>query len=713
MNHPGIRRLGSLGATLTVAALAVAAARLLTGGGPGDGERPAGGGILRPVSLAQEPITGGLEGGVEWINVAGPIHLEDLRGKIVLLDFWTYCCINCHHILPDLEYLEKKYPNELVVIGVHSGKFDAEKDTDNIRKKVAEYRIKHPVVNDANQVLWQRFGVNSWPTLVLIDANGRYRGAVSGEGHREQLDRVIGHLVDDHKSRNELNTVPLHFPAEADKPHEGPLLYPGKITADGPSKRLFITDTGHNRIVVTDLEGRHVATIGGGAAGFNDGPFERAQFNRPQGTCLVGDILYVADVENHAIRACDLGAKTVQTVAGTGEQLYLRSGGGKATETGLNSPWALAKAPDANALFIAMAGPHQIWRLDLDTNRVAVWAGTGKEDINDGSLTTAAFAQPSGLAVDGTHLYVADSEGSAIRAINLGKNPKVVTIAGTHDMPLGQSLFAFGDRDGKASNSRLQHCLGVALADGKLYVADTYNNKIKVIDPATREVKTLAGTRQAGALDEPPQFDEPGGLGVAGARLFIADTNNHKIRVLNLNTNKVSTLELSGVEPPKSAPTKPKFPGAMVVEVPAVQVEPGRSFKLDVTLALPEGFKLNPDAPMPLLLETPDAPEALGPESPPTGLKLDPPRDKFEVDVPLARPASEGDSLALTLSVTSYQCREGAAGYCVRKNFVWKVPVTFTEGGSKVVPLTNAGAGKKADEAEKKADGAEKSGRAR
>ncbi|MFM7129938.1 MAG: thioredoxin-like domain-containing protein, partial [bacterium] len=259
-----------------------------------------------------------LEGGVAWINTGGPIRIDDLKGKIVLLDFWTFCCINCHHVLPDLERLEKKYPNELVVIGVHSAKFEAEKDTANVRRKVAEYRIKHPVINDANMTIWQKFGVNSWPTFVLIDANGRYRGFTSGEGKYELLDEVIGKLVAEHKEKKELNLTPVKFLPESEKSYDQPLLYPGKVHTNGPANRLFVTDTGHNRIVVSDLDGNVVDVIGNGQTGFKDGGFQEATFNRPQGTYFRDNFLFIADTENHAIRVADLTKKTVKTVTGNG-----------------------------------------------------------------------------------------------------------------------------------------------------------------------------------------------------------------------------------------------------------------------------------------------------------------------------------------------------------------------------------------------------------
>ena len=363
--------------------------------------------------------TPSLKGGVGWIN-SGPITLPELRGKIVLLDFWTFCCINCHHILPDLAKLEEKYQNELVVIGVHTAKFDAERDTENIRRKVREYRIKHPVVNDANQVIWRHFGVQSWPTLVLLDANGKYLGGLSGEGHYDELDQVIGKLVEMHKAKGDLNLTPLKFSAEMERPSNGPLLFPGKVVADGKGKRLFISDTGHNRIIQTNLEGANPVVIGDGEEGFEDGAFEKSRFNRPQGMYLDGEILYVADTENHAIRAVNLGSRSVATIAGIGTQsprMQAIPFSGPAKSTALSSPWDLIQLPGERALYIAMAGPHQIWKLDLDSLTVGVFAGSGYENILDGPPDTARFAQPSGLATDGENLFVADSEVSGIRAI--------------------------------------------------------------------------------------------------------------------------------------------------------------------------------------------------------------------------------------------------------------------------------------------------------
>jgi thiol-disulfide isomerase/thioredoxin len=635
-------------------------------------------------SRAQAPVplpANALEGGTGWINTRSPIHLRDLRGKVVLLDFWTYCCINCHHVLPDLERLEQKYANQLVVIGVHTAKFDAEKATPNIRQKVAEYRIRHPVINDANQVLWTRFGVNVWPTLVLIDPQGQMRGAVAGEGNAALVDQAIGQLIADARRAGVLNETPLKFEPEVERPHDAPLLYPGKITADPSGKRLFITDTGHNRIVVTDLDGKLVATVGDGEPGLADGPFDKVRFNRPQGTRLVGEILYVADTENHAIRAVDLAGRQVTTVAGNGRRGGSISGRVPARETSLNSPWDILQDPASpETFYIAMAGLHQIWTWDRGSDRVAVWAGSGVENIVDGDRASAAFAQPSGLATDGKRLFVADSEVSGLRAISLSAN-RVETIVGV-------GLFGFGDRDGRGNSVRLQHCLGLAFGDGKLFVADSYNNKIKTCEPSTRSVKTLVGARAGGFDDAKALFDEPGGLAYSEGKLYVADTNNHAVRVVDLASKQVQTLRLDGVTPPSPPPLAPKFPGAVAIAVPPVDVTPSQRLALQVTVRLPAGYKINPDAPMPYALAAREGTEGLtlSADVPIQGGRIRPPAETFRVDVLLAREPRPGESIRLELSASAFLCR---ASLCEIHSYTWTIPIRFaTTGASGPIELT-------------------------
>ena len=669
--HPPIRQ------TLCVSAIAIA----LLGAGlpcsPAMAQKPAQG-------VEREPVRLTLEGGTGWINTGGPIHAEDLKGKIVILDFWTYCCINCHHVLPDLAFLENKYKNELVVIGIHTPKFTAEQDTENLRKKVAEYRIKHPVINDARQTIWNHYGVESWPTIAVFNAKGHAIYAHGGEGQREALDKVIAGAIAEAKAAKELNTEPFIVKPEAEKPHDGVLQYPGKVLADGAGKRLFISDTGNNRIVVIDFKGQHLATIGSGREGKIDGDYASATFNRPQGLCLVDDTLYVADTENHAIRAIDLKTQKVATAAGTGMQATLRTKSGPAKTTALSSPWDVVPINGGKTLAIAMAGTHQIWKLDLDDHLVSVLAGSGIENITDGTAANAAFAQPSGLATDGEHLFVADSETSSLRTIGL-KGPT----KGTVGRIVGHGLFEYADVDGRGPEVRLQHDLGVAYGDGKLYVADTYNNKIKVCDPATKVVKTLAGTRESGTIDEPAQFDEPGGVSLHGTTLYVADTNNHAIRAVDVKTGKTRTLKLAGVVAPVEEKSPPKFPRATAIAVAETKVAAGSQIVAEITLTIPNGYKLNPDSPLVYLVEAPDKPSILGEENSPSGGKIDPPTETVTIKVPLAKPAAAGDAMTLKVSMSVFVCKKGSSGFCTVNNFVWTIPVTFGADGAKTVELTN------------------------
>lgn len=483
-----------------------------------------------------------IDSGDDWLNTANPLKLENLRGRIVVLDFWTLCCINCIHTLPDLAKLEAKYPGMLVVIGIHSPKFEHEKKTEAVRQAILKYQVKHPVINDADHKLWKRFRVNHWPTLIVIDPDGNITARGSGEGHLEAMDHIVAELIKEYRPKKLLKEAPLDF--KLVKPAERTaLFFPGKVLADAPGNRLFIADSTHHRVVITTLGGKKIAVAGTGEDGLRDGAFDQAKFSDPQGMTLIGETLYVADRKNHAIRALDLKKRTVKTVAGTGEQdRRVRFTGGPALKVGLNSPWDLLTFN--GRIYIAMAGDHQIWIFSPKNGTIGPFAGTGLEEIVDGPLNRCAFAQPSGLATDGKSLFVADSETSSIRTLPLSGKGFVASI-------VGEGLFEYGDRNGVGKEARLQHPLAVVYRDGLLYVADTYNHKIKVIDPKTRSCTTFTGRGEdwTGRV-----FDEPGGLSLAGDKLYVADTNNHRIRVVDLRTRTVRTVELSGVETPRIPP---------------------------------------------------------------------------------------------------------------------------------------------------------------
>ena len=472
--------------------------------------------------------------GLDWINTGGkPVTLQELRGKVVILDFWTYGCINCFHIIPDLKKLEAKYPDSLVIIGVHSAKFETEGKTAHIAAVVQRYGLEHPVVNDHDMQIWNEYGAEGWPTLTVIDPAGNVVGQVSGEGHYALMDKVVGTLTQDFAAKHQLNTKPLWFAGLKEKMPATPLLYPGKVLADEKGGRLFIADSNHDRIVVTTLQGKVLQVIGAGKAGFKDGSFASAEFHYPQGLTLAdADTLYVADTDNSALRRVDLKKDSVSTVAGDGKQTYMEDGDVPAAKSELDTPWDLLYRD--GLVYIAMAGQHQLWTYDPARLEITRFAGSGREGIDDGELAEASFAQPSGLTTDGKELYVADPEASAVRQVDLsGHFARVKTL-------VGLGLFTFGDVDGSGDAARLQHDLGVAWHAGRIYIADTYNSKIKLLDPAKGTVTTFVGG---------DTLEEPGGLSIGGDALYVADTDHDRIVTVDIKTGKAIPLIL--IDPDK------------------------------------------------------------------------------------------------------------------------------------------------------------------
>jgi len=620
-------------------------------------------------AMAQERVRAPeLEGGIAWLNTDQPLTLARLKGKVVLLDFWTYCCINCMHIIPDLKKLEAKYANQLVVIGVHSAKFSNEGESDNIRQAILRYEIEHPVVNDREFLIWRRYGVRAWPTQVLIDPEGYVVGGISGEGHYDTLDQVIGELVNDHRSRGTLNEEPLRLALEKARFSAPVLSFPGKILADPERDRLFIADSNHNRILITTKGGKVMDVAGSGEIGAADGMFATATFNHPQGLALDGDLLYVADTENHLIRRLDLKARTVATIAGTGTQALGRYRRGPAREVELSSPWDLVL--EKGILYIAMAGSHQIWAMNLQHGEIGPYAGSGREARIDGPLMQAALAQPSGITADGTNLYVADSEISSIRSVSLDPKGHISTI-------VGLDLFEFGDVDGQGEVVRLQHPLGVAHHNGVLYVADTYNHKIKTIGPRLGTAVTFLGTGTPGLRDgETAQFYEPGGVSVADGKLYIADTNNHAIRVADLHTKHVTTLQLTGLINGAGVSMAEVWPNLEEVSLPGQTLRTGQS-RLTLNVEIPAPYKLNPGSPLEYQVEVSGA-------SPQAGRRTTMKDGQFPLQIPLALAAGTAQ---VRVAVSFVYCRDGDEGVCVIKSLRWTIPVQTASTGEEEIRI--------------------------
>ncbi len=611
-----------------------------------------------------------ITGGRGWLNTGKPLSLAALKGKVVLLDFWTYGCINCIHIIPDLKRLEAKYANQLVVIGVHSAKFENEKQTENIRRIIMRYELEHPVYNDADYAVWNSYGVRAWPTQVLIDPAGYVVGMVTGEGNYDLIDKVVGKLTEQFRKSGQLNEEPLKFTLERAAVGDLPLAFPGKVLADSRRGRLFIADSNHNRIVITGLDGTLIKIIGTGERGAGDGPFDKASFYRPQGMALDGDTLYVADTENHLIRQVDLNSFSVATVAGTGQQMREYFQKGPARSIALSSPWDLQLV--GRTLYIAMAGPHQIWQLDLDKNEVSTFAGSGRELRKDGSLLEAGFAQPSGIAAAGTMLYVADSEANIIRGIDL-ESGKVKTV-------VGGDLFEFGDVDGKGDDVRLQHPLGLVSLENTLLIADTYNHKIKQLNPTQQTVKTFLGSGKPGQSDgSSPSFYEPGGLSVANNKLYIADTNNHAIRVVDLKTKVVSTLRINGLEPPSTQTTTSAdvSPNLESIKISKQALRVGTDGAIVVQVDLPAGYHLNPAAPQRYKASVQSGGEHLLFQSENKQTVSELSQTSRDIRLPLRLPVrtlTPGTS-DVRIQLTVFYCREDNTGTCRIKTLVWTGPI--------------------------------------
>ncbi|HEY9766378.1 MAG TPA: alkyl hydroperoxide reductase, partial [Chroococcales cyanobacterium] len=408
-----------------------------------------------------------------------------------------------------------------------------ERHLENIRQAVFRLGLSHPVVNDSDFRIWRQYDVHAWPTLVLVDERGFILNQFAGEGHFEELEEAISGAIETARQRKTLveGFFPLLKPEVLSS--ASPLLFPGKVLADEASNRLFIADSNHHRVLISDLAGKVMAVAGCGEAGRSDDSFEESSFDQPQGLALKGDFLFLADTGNHLVRRLDLKERRVETIAGTGRQANWGTAGGPKNITPLNSPWDLVVLGED--LFIAMAGAHQIWK--LAKGFIGPFAGSGREDLIDGSRNSAALAQPSGICQDGPFLFFADSETSSIRKME--KN------SGWVETLVGEGLFTFGDKDGTGEEVRLQHPLGVAFGREAIFLADTYNHKVKILDPIERSVKTVFGKGIPGFEDgRNPSFYEPGGLSLAGDSLFIADTNNHSIRVADLIEGVVRTLEL-------------------------------------------------------------------------------------------------------------------------------------------------------------------------
>ncbi|MGI5861408.1 MAG: redoxin family protein [Myxococcales bacterium] len=505
---------------------------------------------LKPCSVHAPQLSGEY---VDWLNVERPLQLGDLRGKVAVLHFWAYSNIHCLHNLRAIARVEEHLAGQpIAFIGVHTPKFGSQKRAPMVRAALSRHGVKHPVVMDSEQRLWDDFGVSAWPTFVVIDAEGYVVGQAAGEAEAQQLENLVLKVLEQQRERGvALNNAPL--PVKTDPAPAGALAWPGKVLAHG--NRLFIADTAHNQIVELvlrdDYQGHELRRFGSGHPGLIDASGERAELNAPNGMALdpAAEVLWVADTGNHAIRMIDLRTGEVRTVAGTGELARrLPPGPLDALRVPLRSPWDLAWDPSRGRLHVAMAGTHQLWSFAPDKGLLELLAGDGREARVDGSARFGALAQPSGLSLapDG-RLFIADSESSCARELDL-ETAQLETLA-------GGDLFVTGDEDGVGEEVRFAHPMGVAFGESELSIADTFNHRIKALDPATGRVRALFGnghaiTREIAREEAIPflpleadestaLFFEPQGLAVSDRVLYVADTNNHRVLAIELDSGVV------------------------------------------------------------------------------------------------------------------------------------------------------------------------------
>jgi thiol-disulfide isomerase/thioredoxin len=590
-----------------------------------------------------------------WLNTGDKQYtLADLRGRIVLLDFWTFCCINCLHVLDELRELEEKHADTVVVIGVHSPKFVHEAEHAAVADAVERYGVAHPVLDDPELATWKQYAVRAWPTLVVIDPEGYVVAQHAGEGHVHAIERLVTELEAEHAAKGTLRRG--DGPYVAPEPQPTALRFPGKALVL-PSGTFLVSDTTRHQLVELTADGETVVRrIGSGTRGFTDGPADTAAFSEPQGLALLDEgSVVVADTVNHALRRLDLASGEVTTLAGTGRQWWRGSPtSGPAREIDLSSPWDVALF--GGKVWIAMAGVHQLWAYDPVAQTVAVAAGTTNEGLVDGPGTEAWFAQPSGLAATADRLWLADSETSALRWVDLD--------GGVHTA-VGTGLFDFGHRDGAAEQALLQHPLGVtALPDGSVAVSDTYNHALRRFDPATGEVTTLA-----------TDLREPSDAVVAGDDIVVVESARHRLTRLRLPEEAVKVASV-----------------AHRTRRAATEVAPGR-LELDVVFQAPAGQKLDTRyGPSTRLLVSATPPELLlAGEGAGTDLAR-----ALELNPKI----TEG---VLHVSATAASCDDDQAGgssgsktgaeypACHVHQQDWGVPVRLTEGGADRLPLVLAG----------------------
>ena len=604
--------------------------------------------------------------GDTWFGTTSPrLGIADFKGRFLLLDFWTLCCVNCHHVLAELRPVEEKFRDVLTVVGVHSPKFEYEKLPESVAAAIDRHEIHHPVLNDPNMTTWQSYGVRAWPTLVLVDPRGEIIATYSGEGHAHAIEALLEKLVPEYESSGDLVRGTGLYKAPA--PSSLALKQPGKIVAIPQAYRSFlggaellVSNSGAHNLVGLKVQNllEPVSTIGTGVRGSSDGDTSSASFAEPYGALFlnpevanqVGAHLLVADTANHLIRAINLETKAVSTIAGTGAQwMQADPTNGPALEIKISTPWDIEILD--GLLLIAMAGEHRIWKYDLNNKTLGIFAGTTNEGLVDGNLEEAWFAQTSAIAqsrLSPGKIWLIDAETSALRAAEGGKITSQI----------GKGLFDFGHVDGPAQQALLQHPLGfIELPDGNVLIADTYNGAIRKYSPSTNSVSTIARN-----LSEPSDLE------------LIETDDGPKLAVVEASANRITLLPIEAEALVQG--------NAMRTARPALAVKPGE-LTIDVTFSAPPGQKLD---------------DRYGPStylvvsSTPMELLLEGAGNSTELArrIVLNPAISEG---VLHVAAKGASCDESDQGaQCHIHQQDWGIPIKVTQNGSSTVELVLSGA---------------------
>ena len=603
--------------------------------------------------------------GDTWFGTENPrLGIADFKGRFLLLDFWTLCCVNCHHVLAELRPVEEKFKDVLTVVGVHSPKFEYEKLPESVAAAIARHEIHHPVLNDPNMSTWQSYGVRAWPTLVLVDPRGEIVATYSGEGHAHAIEALIEKLTPEYEASGDLIRGAGLY--QASPPSSLALKQPGKIISVPASYRpflggaeLLISNSGAHNLVGLTTENLTdpTITIGSGARGTSDGGYQDASFAEPYGARFIeGDLaakvgahLMIADTANHLIRAVNLESKKIFTIAGTGAQWMQKDlTDGPALEINISTPWDIEVLD--GALLIAMAGEHRIWKYDFENKTLGIFAGTTNEGLVDGANPDAWFAQPSALVASKAtpgKVWIVDSETSALRSTENGK----IT---SH---IGKGLFDFGHVDGPADQALLQHPLGaIELPDGSVLIADTYNRAIRKYSPSTNKVSTVARE-----LSEPSDIE------------LVESETGPKLAVVEAAANRITLLPIEAEALVQGS--------AMRTARPALEVSSG-AITIDVTFSAPPGQKLD---------------ERYGPSSylvvssTPKELLLEGAGNSVELQrkIVLNPEVPEG---VLHVAAKGASCDESDEGaQCHIHQQDWGIPVKQSAEGSKTVDLVLSG----------------------